>query len=92
MTVKERELKQTLREYKKKYGSPDVNYVLHHVEESISEKREEIDDLEHDVWKLEEDLDLLNKVKDATCGINKPMAKHTTRPKAERKLSMFLGE
>jgi predicted nucleic acid-binding Zn-ribbon protein len=92
MTVKEREQKPLLREYKKKYGSRDVNDVLNRVEESISEKRDEIDDLESDIWHLEEELDDLKKVKNATCEIKKPMAKHTARPKTERKLSMFFGE
>jgi len=92
MTVKEREQRQILRKYKKKYGSKDVVDAINCVEELISETRRGVEDLETDLWKLENERDALNDVKSATCVIEKPMAKHTARPTTERKLSTFFGE
>ena len=91
MTVKEREQKQLLRRYKKRYGTKDVIDVINVVEQSLSEKRDELEDLESDIWRLEEDLDWLKTVQKATCKTEKPMAKHATRPKTERRLSAFFG-
>ncbi len=92
MTVKEREQKQLLREYKKKYGSLDVNDAIDNVERDLSNKRFELEELVGEIYDLEDELSDLKTVQKATCEIKKPMAKHTVRPKAERKLSMFFGE
>jgi predicted nuclease with TOPRIM domain len=92
MTVKEREQKSLLRECKKKCGSRDVNDMIDNVERDLSNKRFELKELEGKIYDLEDELSELKTIQKATCEIKKPMAKHTERPKTERKLSMFFGE
>jgi len=92
MTVKERKQKQLLRECKTKYGTMDVNDVIDNVERDLSNKRFELEELEGEIYDIEDKLSELKEIKNATCEIKKPMAKHTARPKTERKLSMFFGE
>lgn len=91
MTVKEREQKQLMREYKKKYGTKDVNGIIDNVERDLSNKRFELEEIEGDIDNLEDELRELKTIQKATNGIVKPMAKHTARPKTERKLSVFFG-
>ncbi len=92
MTVKECEQKQLLREYKKKYGSKDANDAIDNAERDLSNKRFELEELEGEIYGIEDELSELKIIQNATCEIKKPMAKHTARPKTERKLSMFFGE